>query len=176
MRGVGGAAEGLGHGALSEEGDFFAVGMELLHDVVCELVIGNGKERNLTAARDDGRKEELDLGSEQNKVGVRRWLFKGFEERVAAGREHLFSIVDNEDFDGSFEGRKACFLDELAHIGNRMLIAFGIGKDEMDVGMLLFSSAHERFCNLIGKVAFSDAVWSIEEEDVRKGLLSEKPA
>ena len=109
-------------------------------------------------------------------MGVGRRLFKGFEERIAAGREHLFSIVDDEDFDGSFEGRKSCFLDELAHIGNRMLITFGVGKDEVDVRVLLFSSAHERFCNLIGKVAFSDAVWSIEEEDVRKGLLSEKPA
>jgi hypothetical protein len=176
MRGIGGAPDGLGHGALSEEGDLFAVGMEFFHDVVGEFVVGNGKERNLAATRNDGRKEELDLGGEENKVGVRRRLFKGFEESIAASREHLFGIVDDEDFDGSFKGRKSCFLDELAHIGNRMLIAFGIRKDEMDIRVFFFSPSHERFCNLIGKVAFSDAIWSMEEEDVRQGLLSEKPA
>jgi hypothetical protein len=150
--------------------------MKLLHDVIGKLVIGNGKERNFAAARNDGRKEELRLGGEQNKVGVGRWLFEGFEERIAASREHFFRIMDDEDLDGCFEGRKACFLDELAHVDNRMLVAFRIGKDQVDIRVLLFSSAHEGFGNFIGKVAFSDTVWSIEEEYVRKGLLSEKPA
>jgi hypothetical protein len=150
--------------------------LEFFHDVVSELIVWDWKERNLTAAGDDGRKEELRLGGEQNKVGVRRRLFKGFEKCITAGREHLFSIVDDENFDGSFKGRKSSFLDELAHVGNRMLLAFWIRKDEMDVRVFFFCPAHEELCDLVGKVAFSNAVWSMEEEHVGKRLLIEKPA
>ncbi len=107
---------------------------------------------------------------------MRRRLFEGLEKRVAASRQHLFSIVDDEKFDGSFKGRKACFLDELPHSGDGMLVAFRIWKDQMDVGMFFFGSAHEKLCDLVGKMAFSNAVWSVQKEHMRKCLFIEKPA
>jgi hypothetical protein len=84
--------------------------------------------------------------------------------------------VDDEKFDGSFEGREPCFLDELPHIGDGMLIAFRIWKDEMDIRVFFFCPAHEKLCNFVSKVAFSDAVGPVQKQNMGKSLLIEKPA
>lgn len=105
MRRVGGTADGLGDGALSKHSDLFTIlSMKFLHDIGGELVIGDGKEWDLAAAGDDGGEKELRLGGEQNKVGVGRRLFEGFEKGVAASGKHLFGIMDDKDFDGGFKG------------------------------------------------------------------------
>ncbi len=163
IRGVCGPADSLGHGALSQEGDLFAIlGMEFLHDIVSKFIVGNREEGNFAAAGDNGRQEEFDLRSEQNKVGVRRRFFEGLEERIAASGKHLLSIVNDEDLDRSFKRRKTCFLDELTHISDGMLIAFRIRKDQMDVRMFFFSPAHEKFCDLVGKKTFSNTIGSMQ--------------
>jgi hypothetical protein len=150
--------------------------MELLCDVAGKFVIGNGKERDLAAAGDGGGKEQFGLGGEEDKVSVGRRFFKGLEERIAAGGEHFFSIVDDEDFNGGFKGRKACFLDELSHVSNGMLVAFGIRKNEVDIGMFFFVSSHEGLSDLIGKMSFSDAIGAVKKENMREALFFEKPA
>jgi len=109
-------------------------------------------------------------------VSVGWRLFEGLEECIAAGGEHFFSIVDDEDFNGGFERRKACFLDELAHVSNGMLVAFGVRENEMDVGVLFFVSSHEGLSDLIGKMSFSDAIGAVKKENMREALFFEKPA
>ena len=52
--------------------------IHFLHDIAGKLIVGDRKERNLAAAGDNGWKQKLDLGGEQNKVGVRGRLFEGF--------------------------------------------------------------------------------------------------
>jgi hypothetical protein len=109
-------------------------------------------------------------------VSMGRRLFEGLEKCIAAGRKHFFSIVDDEDFNGGFEWWKACILDEMAHVSNGMLVAFGVRENEVDVGVFFFVSSHEVLSDLIGKMAFSDAVGAVEKEDVREALFFEKPA
>lgn len=63
-------------------------------------------------------------------------------------------------------------MDELSHMGNGMLVAFGVGKDQMDVRMFFFGPSHESLGDLICKVSFSDAVGSMQKQNMRKCLFS----
>ena len=69
--------------------------------------------------------------------------------------------MDDKDFDRRFKGRQASFLDKLPHVSDGVLVAFRIGEDEMDIRVFFFSAAHEKGRDLIGKMAFSDTVWSV---------------
>jgi hypothetical protein len=163
---VGGPLDRFGDGALSEEGDFFSVwGVEFLRDVGGEFVIGDGEEGNFIAAGDDGGKDEFDLASEEEKVGCGRWFFEGFEEGVAAGGEHLFGVMDDENFTGRFKGWKAGLFNELTQGGDRMLAAFDVGMNNMEIGVFFFDFAEEFLGELEGEMAFADSVGSMEEKN-----------
>lgn len=55
-----------------------------------------------------------------------------------------------------------------------VLVAFGIGNNEMDIGVLFFSAAHEEYGDFVGKMALSDAVRTMQQENMGKRLVSKK--
>lgn len=167
---------GFGERAMREESDaarFFAALFPLLFDERDDLGLRNGEKRHFAAAGDNSGEHGIDGACQKDEEGVWRGFFECFEQGVAACREHLMHVVDDEDFDGSLERRKSNFINELADIFDGVGRAFSFRAKDVQIGMVVrgklgcMRGTHEKFSEADGKQAFSDAVWAVKEQRAR---------
>ena len=105
------AVGGLGDQGQAGRGDGDPLPLRDLHEVVDDVLVGDLAELEVLAARDDGRRDLVELRRGEDEDRVRRRFLEGLEQGIeGVGREHV-DFVDDEDLGPGVGG---LVLDHLA--------------------------------------------------------------